>query len=342
MLHKTNTMAYEVPLIPVRYARQFLDFVEAQGISRGAVLHGSDLDTQQLDDPGMMLSMRQTLHLLNQARRLLDDERAGFRFGQKLDLLGHGLLGFSLLWQEDQRDLIRMNVQYIRVALPIMDMDIKCVGKDISVRLEDVWDLGDLRPFVVAIYMGSIHSLASLVCRQLRFEFDFHAQRPASEWESMVEGSRVVFGAPVSQVLMPLSGRRPWSNDASLSYYLAGARSRESLQASDDMEVVALVRQKLLDNPGRDSTLERVAERLEMSPRSVRHHLRRAGASFHDMRNEIREAFATRYLTETRLSLQRIAEVLGYSDQASFTKAYRVWTGTTPGEVRRRKKKNDA
>ncbi|MBZ2187492.1 AraC family transcriptional regulator [Alcanivorax sp. JB21] len=342
MLHKKNSTAYEVPLIPVRYARQFLDFVGAQGIARDAVLYGAELDIRELDNPDMMLNMRQTIQILDQARRLLDDERAGFRFGQKLDLLGHGLLGFSLLWQQDQRDLIRMHVQYIRVALPIMDMDIQCVGGEIRVRLHDVWDLGGLRPFIVAVYMGSVHSLASLVCRHLRFEFDFHAQRPANEWESMVEGSSMVFGAPVSQVLMPLSGRPPWSNDASLSYYLAGARSRESLQANGDMEVVALVRQKLLDNPGRDSTLERVAERLEMSPRSVRHHLRRAGASFHGMRNEIREAFATRYLTETYLSLQRIAEVLGYSDQASFTKAYRVWTGTTPGEVRRRKKKNDA
>ena len=35
------------------------------------------------------------------------------------------------------------------------------------------------------------------------------------------------------------------------------------------------------------------------------------------------------------MPLDKIAEHIGYSDQASFSKAYRSWTGKTPGEVRR-------
>ncbi|WP_156493816.1 AraC family transcriptional regulator, partial [Alcanivorax sp. HI0007] len=35
------------------------------------------------------------------------------------------------------------------------------------------------------------------------------------------------------------------------------------------------------------------------------------------------------------MPLEKIADQLGYSDQASFSKAYRSWTGRTPGEVRR-------
>ena len=48
--------------------------------------------------------------------------------------------------------------------------------------------------------------------------------------------------------------------------------------------------------------------------------------------------FATRYLVDTDMALEKIAEYLGYSDQASFSKAYRGWTGHTPGEVRRNAK----
>ncbi len=56
---------------------------------------------------------------------------------------------------------------------------------------------------------------------------------------------------------------------------------------------------------------------------------------FSGIRNDIRETFASRYLLETDMPLEKIADQLGYSDQASFSKAYRSWTGRTPGEVRR-------
>src|SRR5690606_42118930 len=60
-----------------------------------------------------------------------------------------------------------------------------------------------------------------------------------------------------------------------------------------------------------------------------------AGTSFRELRNEIRESFATLYLKDTNVPLESISEKLGFSDQAGFTKAYRSWTGKTPGDVRR-------
>jgi AraC-like DNA-binding protein len=107
----------------------------------------------------------------------------------------------------------------------------------------------------------------------------------------------------------------------------------------DAMEMVMRVRCQVIERPGRESTLERVAQRLGMSTRSVRRHLALAGYSFSDIRSEVRQSVATRYLSESCLPLDAIAEWLGYSDQASFSKAYRAWTGTTPGEVRRRKRR---
>ena len=46
--------------------------------------------------------------------------------------------------------------------------------------------------------------------------------------------------------------------------------------------------------------------------------------------------YADRYLADTRMPLSTIAYKLGFSDQASFTRAYRSWTGRTPGQTRRR------
>jgi AraC-like DNA-binding protein len=219
--------------------------------------------------------------------------------------------------------------------LPLMDMEIHCTGELISIRLHDNWDLKKLKPMVANIYMGSIHALASLVCRKFTFEFDFDCPGHSLAWQRLAEGVEVKFNRPYNQVLMPLSGRQAKDDDASVATYLAAARSREQIQGDDSLTVVIKVRHEIMTSPGRDSTLERVSQNLGMSPRSVRRHLGLAGFAFSGIRNDIRETFASRYLLETDMPLEKIADQLGYSDQASFSKAYRSWTGRTPGEVRR-------
>ena len=151
---KNNGMALDVPLISIRYARRFLRFTQKHGLSGTTVLKETNIDPALLNNPDAYLTMRQLLTMLRHADTLLKDDTASFRFGQELDLQGHGLLGFALLRQQDYRKLVNMVVQYLRVSLPIMDMEIHCTGEDISIRLHDSWDLGELRPFVTNIYMG--------------------------------------------------------------------------------------------------------------------------------------------------------------------------------------------
>lgn len=334
-MHELAGMAYEVPLITVRYARHLVRFMEARGIGRKALLSQVAIEPQMLNNPDALLSMRQIRELLVQAQRLLPDERTPFRFGQELGLAAHGLLGFTLLKRRTQRELVSIVVQYLRVALPIMDMEVSCAGDRIFIRLIDIWRLQELRAFVARIYMGSVHALASLVCKRFRFEFDFCSSLPVGEWSELADGAEMVFSTERNQVTMLLSDQMPDYRDLDVPFYLTDAHGHQEQAASNVMEVVMQVRQYLLNHPGRRATLEQVAEQLGMSPRSVRRHLGAAGISFHDMRREIRQTYATRYLRDTRVSLTRIAEMLGYSDQASFTKAYRTWTGKTPGQVRR-------
>lgn len=94
-------------------------------------------------------------------------------------------------------------------------------------------------------------------------------------------------------------------------------------------------------NPGRDGNLEQVAAEPKLSARSLRRRLRNAGFSFTNLRNEVREEFASRYLRGTRMPVDKVATRLGYSDQASFTRACRSWTGRSPGRVRREARKQE-
>ncbi|MDX1457794.1 MAG: helix-turn-helix domain-containing protein [Marinobacter sp.] len=333
---RSDRLSYQLPILSARYARRFARFMERRGIGRKALLGGLGIDESMLNNPDVFLTMDQVIAILKSAQALATDERLPFQFGQQLDFPAHGLLGYALLRHQSQYKLTTMIVQYLRVSLPIMDMEVDSTGQQIEIVLRDTWDLQDVRSFVAKIYMGSIYSLASQVCHRMRFECDFGSTLQVDCWQKIARCADLRFGCGHNRVIMPVSDRSERVAAPDARYILAKAESRQQLQPDNVRALVAQVREIISYNPDRRSTLERVAHKLGMSPRSLRGHLTRAGTSFREIRNEIREAYATRYLTDTSVSLDIIAEKVGFSDQAGFTRAYRSWTGTTPGEVRRK------
>ncbi|WP_297926313.1 AraC family transcriptional regulator [uncultured Agitococcus sp.] len=83
-------------------------------------------------------------------------------------------------------------------------------------------------------------------------------------------------------------------------------------------------------------TADDVAQYLNMSVRTLRRRLADIGMCFNDIRLEVRMQAATRYLKYSKMSIERIANVVGYSDQASFTRAFQKWANDTPDAIRRK------
>ena len=83
-----------------------------------------------------------------------------------------------------------------------------------------------------------------------------------------------------------------------------------------------------------DCTLDRVAGRLRIPPRSLQRRLQAEGLSFRDLLDEWRRARALSLVTNTRLPLSEVSDALGYSEQSVFTNAFRRWYGGSPHRFR--------
>jgi AraC-like DNA-binding protein len=86
-------------------------------------------------------------------------------------------------------------------------------------------------------------------------------------------------------------------------------------------------------------TLSGCAAALGLPSRSLQIRLDAYGVTFSDLLSRQRVGLAQMYLTENELSLDEIALRLGYSDQTSFGRAFRRWTGVTPLTIRERGKR---
>jgi AraC-like DNA-binding protein len=78
-----------------------------------------------------------------------------------------------------------------------------------------------------------------------------------------------------------------------------------------------------------------VASALATSERSLQRKLQAEGASFRDVVDEARHKLAMVYLGDHSLSMTDVACLLGYSEAAAFTRAFKRWTGNAPSHARR-------
>ncbi|WP_084478313.1 AraC family transcriptional regulator [Nocardia jejuensis] len=80
--------------------------------------------------------------------------------------------------------------------------------------------------------------------------------------------------------------------------------------------------------------IEVVAQRLELSARTLQRRLADRGTSWRRELEIVRCQQATRLLRETRLPVQSIAGRIGYSNQRALRRAFHRWTGQTPDAFR--------
>ena len=88
--------------------------------------------------------------------------------------------------------------------------------------------------------------------------------------------------------------------------------------------------------PGGNLTIGTLAEELDISRRTLQRRLSALDSSFKKILQDVREEQSRRYLDDPRLAVTEIALLLGYSDQASFSNAFKSWCGCAPTEYRQR------
>ena len=89
-----------------------------------------------------------------------------------------------------------------------------------------------------------------------------------------------------------------------------------------------------LDQGAAAPTLAMVSRTLDLSAATLRRRLEDEGASWGQLKDEVRRDLALQHLADGRLSVGEIADRLGFNDASTFYRAFRKWTGSSPGAWR--------
>ncbi|HDR9057700.1 TPA: AraC family transcriptional regulator [Burkholderia vietnamiensis] len=122
----------------------------------------------------------------------------------------------------------------------------------------------------------------------------------------------------------------------SLKTFLRGAPGNLLVRYRHDSGWVAKTRANLKALPAAEwPDFDTLAVRLGTTPATLRRRLRSEGQSFAAIKDELRSALAQSLLRGHKLSVAEIAAELGFTEPSAFHRAFRKWTGTSPGAFRR-------
>jgi AraC-like DNA-binding protein len=126
-------------------------------------------------------------------------------------------------------------------------------------------------------------------------------------------------------------------NENSLREFLRNAPYQMMVepQEAETSELISNVRRIMgYDLSQGFPAFEEVASAMNMSPPTLRRHLRKEGVSYQGLKDQCRKEAAIAYLSRPELSVSAIAALMGFTDPSAFHRSFKKWTILTPGQYR--------
>ncbi len=325
------------PSVPAVQGLHLLELVQRWGVTPAALLRGIDLDERDLRDPSKKIGVSVLVPLVDRARALTGEPGLGIYFGLRMQVVSHGYLGFAAMTASTVGEAIDLAIRFAPMLTTAISLRTHRSGQSVAFILDEDADLGSARDAVLlALLVGIWRIGCTLTGRALDGHADLAMREPAYFERFRPVAPNVRFGQPHNQLVF---------DAAILDYPLATSDpaalqlAREQCELAIEMlgfdgRVVGRARAAIPKVGGGFRSLDEVAAKLKMSTRTLKRKLATGGTAYSALLDHARLERAERLLASGRLSIDAIAETLGYSDTANFTRAFRRWTKTTPAAYR--------
>lgn len=336
-MNTSGYLAHHIKALPPA-----LRAMEDMGYGAGQCLAGTGINEQNLisPDPQGEFSLEQEFRFHRNLLELTGDPLLGLKLGRAYTLQSYGLLGYAFLSAPTLRHALTIVSNYGLLSFTLFRIDFLVQGKFGVLRFspkepipDDLLSYYADRDLTAAAFGEDSGLEDALVIDSICLLHDGNGQDDSYE---DFFGCPVTFGAPYSELRidaaildtpMPLRDTETSAICQQQCQMLLARMSKSS-------GFVDKVRQLIVARPGYFPDIDYVAEKLDMTSRTLRRRLVAEGSNYQQILSEVRYQLAQEYLGTSNLPLEEISVLLGYSTPGNFTHAFKRWHGTPPRDYR--------
>ncbi len=325
--------------VSANYLRGIGEYLLQRELDADAFWAGFGLNADMLEEPSRRIPIEIYQSMLQQAAELAQDASAALHIGECIKPGQYGVLGYSVMSCKTAQQAFDRHMRYENL---VSDRSISTYHfENDHVRLS--WDTGDL-PVDRAMAEENIASWItftrwvtgqSLSPSVIKFT---HSEPEDLTEYRRIFGCELLFSQTMVEVIFPSSYMdMPIIQHDPVMREMMDAYADRLLNELSQCDVfIAQIRKLMIEAMTEgDLSLDVIAAQVALTPRTLQRRLSEQDESFKGLLDKVRKELALTYINQPFIDLAELAYLLGFSDQTAFQRAFKKWTGSSPGKYRK-------
>lgn len=334
------------PTISAGFARALMELAVKKGASQKALAGRSGIDLEELQDQDNRIPFAKYVALMRAGKELTNDPALALHFGEAYDMTELSIVALIGQACETFADAF---AQLDRFGRLLIDVDVDDpAGRRLVLSRENgqVWVIDTRKnpndfPELTESAFARMLPVPRRVDGEKQFVREVHFTHAApayrAEYERIFQVP-IVFESDRNAVLMTDDS---WlmMKSAFPSRYVFGVLSERAEALLKTLENSKSTRGRVesllmpILHTG-DASMDMIAGKMALSRQTLFRKLKAEGTTFEKVLDELRHKMALNYLSGKKVSVNETAYLVGFSEPAAFSRAFKRWTGSSPRTMR--------
>lgn len=330
---------------PARYMLYLQEVLQDGGISMSQVAQASGLSEEFLFSPTSGMTDADLERFVMATRNLTGRGDLGLELGRRIKGNSHGPVGFALISATTLHDFFCVAVRNFHLLNPAWDATYRrsYAGGELIYTPRTAPNRDTLH-FTTEAMALSVHTTAALMMGDRMPTYDIHMPIAKPEHgynytefervrfhfhENVLPSIRFVM--PAAMLDLPLTLGNP-----DVVREVEARLGVSSMPVYSEVCWSDYVGMLLRQAPGTQVTLEALGRHIQVSGRTIHRHLKKEGLSYQELADKVRFERACQMLETGGITVIDLAERMGFSEVANFSRSFKRVVGVSPGEYRQK------
>lgn len=325
----------EISTVPIHYVDALLHAAQNRGLDRERVLEHAGIDTASIEGDRGRIPSASFRRLSEYLTLELEDENCGM-LAQRSKLGTFAMMCNASISCPTLGQFLQRCAEFNSLVSDCISITIEREGEHAQYSISAVLDNADQNELIVMVLLGIAHRLSSWAIGQTITldKVNIARDRPSYAHEyNFLFMTPIHFGQKDNSLFfaakyldMPVV-----QTEQELEQFLSTPSMHLMTNHSSDRSLVSKIRELIKrDVGGQFPEFEAIAKTLHLTTATLRRRLRAEGSSYQQLKDDIRRDTAIHHLSRGTLSMEQVAESVGFSEPTSFFRAFKRWTGVTP------------